>query len=66
MIAADEFPRQLKLFEHTAVRVESEVDVFMNARIAARDEPVPMPEVSRYLRMGRGHAPHGHEPRHDL
>jgi prophage regulatory protein len=52
MIAADEFPRQLKLFEHTAVRVESEVDAFMNARIAARDQPVPMPEVSQYLRMG--------------
>jgi prophage regulatory protein len=52
MIAAGQFPRQLKLSEHTAVWVESEVEAFMNARIAERDLEVQVPEVSPYLRMG--------------
>jgi prophage regulatory protein len=52
MIAAGEFPRQLKLSEHTAVWVEREVDAFMNARIAERDQEVHTPEVTPYLRIG--------------
>jgi predicted DNA-binding transcriptional regulator AlpA len=52
MIAAGEFPRQLKLSENTSVWVESEFEEFMNARIAERDLEVQAPEVSWYLRMG--------------
>ena len=49
MIADGEFPQQLKLSERTAVWVESEVDAFMNARIAERNEVVPVPEASAHL-----------------
>jgi prophage regulatory protein len=52
MIAAGEFPRQVKLRERTSVWVESEVDAFINARIAERDQPIPTPAASPYLRMG--------------
>jgi prophage regulatory protein len=52
MMAVGYFPRQVKLFGRTSLWIESEVEAFMNARIAERDQPVPTPEVSPYLRMG--------------
>ncbi len=52
MMAAGAFPRQVKLSVRTAAWIESEVEAFMNARIIERDQPVPTPDVSPYLRMG--------------
>jgi predicted DNA-binding transcriptional regulator AlpA len=52
MMATGAFPRQVKLSERTSAWIESEVEEFMNARIAERDQPPPSPEVSLYLRMG--------------
>jgi prophage regulatory protein len=52
MMATGAFPRQVKLSVRTAAWIEGEVDAFMNARIAERDQTAPTPEVSRYLRMG--------------
>jgi prophage regulatory protein len=51
MMATGAFPRQVKLSERSSAWIESEVEAFMNARIAERDQPVPAPEVSLYLRM---------------
>jgi predicted DNA-binding transcriptional regulator AlpA len=52
MMATGAFPKQVKLSLRTAAWIESEVEAFMNARIAARDQPEPMPEYSLYMRMG--------------
>jgi prophage regulatory protein len=52
MMATGAFPRQVKLSVRTAAWIESEVEAFMNARITERDQPVPTPDVSPYLRMG--------------
>lgn len=52
MMAAGAFPRQVKLSERTSAWIESEVEAFMNARIAERDQPAQTPDVSIYLRMG--------------
>jgi prophage regulatory protein len=52
MMATGAFPRQVKLSVRTAAWIESELEAFMNVRIAERDQPAPTPEVSRYLRMG--------------
>jgi prophage regulatory protein len=52
MIAAGAFPKQVKLSVRTAAWIEGEVEAFMNARIAERDQPEPTPMVSPYLRMG--------------
>jgi predicted DNA-binding transcriptional regulator AlpA len=52
MMAAGAFPRQVKLSERTSAWIESEVEAFMNARIAERDQPPQSPELSLYLRMG--------------
>jgi prophage regulatory protein len=59
MMAAGEFPRQVKLFERTSVWIESEVEAFMKARIAERDQEVQTPEVTPYLRMGEVMRPTG-------
>jgi len=52
MMATGAFPRQVKLSLRTAAWIESEVEAFMIARIAARDQPELTPEDSPYLRMG--------------
>jgi predicted DNA-binding transcriptional regulator AlpA len=52
MMATGAFPRQVKLSVRTAAWIECEVEAFMNARIIERDQPVPTPDVSPYLRMG--------------
>ena len=52
MMATGAFPRQVKLSVRTAAWIESEVEAFMNARIAERDQPASTPEFSQYLRMG--------------
>jgi prophage regulatory protein len=52
MMANDAFPKQVKISLRTAAWIESEVDAFMTARIAERDQPEPTPVVSPYLRMG--------------
>jgi predicted DNA-binding transcriptional regulator AlpA len=52
MMATGAFPRQVKLSEHASAWIESEVEAFMNARIAERDHAPQAPEVSLYLRMG--------------
>lgn len=52
MMATGAFPKQVKLSLRTAAWIESEVEAFMNARIAERDQPEPTPEDSPYLRMG--------------
>ena len=52
MMATGAFPKQVKLSLRTAAWIESEVEAFMIARIAARDQPEPTPEDSPYLRMG--------------
>jgi prophage regulatory protein len=52
MMASGAFPRQVKLSERTSAWIESEIEAFMNARIAERDEPAQTPELSPYLRMG--------------
>jgi prophage regulatory protein len=52
MMATGAFPKQVKLSQRTAAWIESEIEAFMNARIAERDKPGPIPEASPYLRMG--------------
>jgi len=52
MMATGAFPRQVKLSERSSAWIESEVEAFMNARIAERDQPPQMAQVSPYLRMG--------------
>jgi prophage regulatory protein len=52
MMASGAFPRQVKLSERISVWIESEIEAFMNARIAERDQPAQTPEVSLYVRMG--------------
>ena len=51
MMSSGVFPKQVKLSERTSVWIESEVEHFMNARIAQRNQPPPSPEVSLYFRM---------------
>jgi prophage regulatory protein len=66
MIAAGEFPRQVKLRERTSVWVESEVDAFISARIAERDQPIPTAAASPLPAHGRSDAADEDEPCDDL
>src|SRR5258708_26860237 len=51
---AGKFPKEVKLSERTLAWIESEIEVYMNARIAKRDHQssTEMPLASPYLRMG--------------
>jgi prophage regulatory protein len=54
LIGEGRFPKQVKLSGRTAAWVESEVETFMDARIAERDEKrsTPAAPMSPYMRMG--------------
>ena len=54
LIALGAFPKQVKLSERTAAWIDSEIEAFMAARIADRDQGQPSgsPAASRFVRMG--------------
>ena len=54
LISEGRFPKQVKLSERTSAWVESEVESFMDARIAERDRvrPTATAPISPYMRMG--------------
>jgi prophage regulatory protein len=54
LIGLGKFPKQVKLSERTAAWIESEVESFMESRIADRDQgsPAEPPASSPYMRMG--------------
>lgn len=54
LISVGRFPKQVKLSERTAAWIESEVETFMDARIAERDSLLldGMVAPSPYVRMG--------------
>lgn len=54
LIKLGHFPKQVKLSKRTSAWIESEVEAFMNARIAERDQhaSVSAPVNLPYLRMG--------------
>lgn len=54
LIGLGKFPKQVKLSERTAAWIESEVESFMESRIADRDQgsPAAAPTPSPYMRMG--------------
>jgi prophage regulatory protein len=54
MIKTGRFPKQVKLSARISAWIESEVEAFMNARIAERDHHVSVcvPPASPYMRMG--------------
>ena len=55
LISLGRFPKHIKLSEHASAWIESEIDDFMMAHIAERDEEtlaVEPPPESPYMRMG--------------
>ena len=55
LIGLGKFPKHIKLSEHASAWIESEIDDFMIARIAERDDEtlaVEPPPESPYMRMG--------------
>jgi prophage regulatory protein len=54
LIGLGKFPRQVKLSERTAAWIESEVESFMESRIADRDQgsAAAGPAPSAHMRMG--------------
>jgi prophage regulatory protein len=54
LIDLGKFPKQVKLSERTAAWIESEVESFMESRIADRDKGAPAAALvpSPFLRMG--------------
>jgi prophage regulatory protein len=65
MMATGAFPRQVKLSVRTAAWIESEVEAFMNARIAERDQPAPTAGFPLPAH-GRSDASDGDDSRDDL